>query len=190
MVANEGQFEGVLQRLLNRMDHIEFSLLRQSNQSMQAVEQSHDVLQEEVVSLRSTVEFMQKARLLEQEDNLIADTLARAPRPLPVAVSHRGPGAVPAPAPLPAPARPERPQTVQSQDAKATPSPESTRGKFTNLLVKSRPASVSIGATEEVDLEPSAPQLFNISSPPPTLRDHASPPPQPKPDGQVAPHEP
>ena len=90
----------LVQRLLTRMDHLEYGLLDQSNRQLQ--------------DLTGVVDNMRRARLLEQEDNLLADMLAAAPRAVPPAASHRGPGSepprpkpAPAPAPTPTPARAE-----------------------------------------------------------------------------------
>ena len=73
---------------------------------------------------------MRQARMLEQEDNLIADALAHAPRaqaqtpasaPPPVVASHRGPGALVAPRQeLPSPAQPQ-PEAITANMAEDAP---------------------------------------------------------------------
>ena len=77
----------LLQRLLNRLDHIEYRLVPGSRDE----------------ATRDALSQFQRARLLEQQDQLIADIVASAPRQVPTVASHRGPGAYPAlPRPLPA----------------------------------------------------------------------------------------
>ena len=88
----------LVQRLLTRMDHLEYRLIRDTRHD---VEHTHD----ELSQLRSVVGHMQKARKMEAEDSLVANTLAEAPRaqpahaparaPAPCSVGHRGPGVEP-----------------------------------------------------------------------------------------------
>ena len=83
----EAQDPSVLfQALLTRLDHIEFRLCKdQQEETRDAKDQLADV--------REEIMRMHKARIMEQEDRLLADTLAAAPRAsLPcMAASHRGP---------------------------------------------------------------------------------------------------
>ena len=92
--------QSLLQRLLTRLDHIEFRVLRDQQQESSA---SRDELQ----SLRAAIDNMNRARQLEAQDSLLADAQALAPRAVPAQAppsgSHRGPGALPAPAPAEAP---------------------------------------------------------------------------------------
>ena len=70
--------DSLLQRLLTRMDHLEFGLMERSR---------HDVQE-----LKDSIGRFQKARRLEAEDSMVANALAYAPRAPPPGIGHRGPG--------------------------------------------------------------------------------------------------
>ena len=86
--------QDMLQRLLTRLDHIEFRVLREQQQQSQSS-------QDELLALRSVIDDMQHARQLEAQDLLVANAQAQAPRAVPpsapASMSHRGPGVLPAP---------------------------------------------------------------------------------------------
>ena len=139
----------MLQRLLNRLDHIEVGVLKEQ----QVVSQE---ARNDLQALSSVVGNMERARQLEAEDSLIADALARAPRatPLQAVASHRGPGA------LPPPSAPAGQAAATDVTGQAEPSPAGSGGQkggaFSNALVKARsPASTP-------------PERFDIASPPPS----------------------
>ena len=136
-MAQHGVEDSLLQRLLSRLDHIEYRLMADSR--------------EEIAQVKSSVEHMREARLQEQHDNMIADMLAAAPRVVSVptqqqaVASHRGPGAISEsklPRPLPAGhagvASPDPSQTsmpdVKSEASKGSPGQRA----FSNALVKAR----------------------------------------------------
>ena len=104
----------LVQALLNRMDHLEYRLLRDTR--------------EQVDDLRDTVGNIQKARRALAEEG--------EPARAPLVASHRGPGAE---APLPAPSPAVDPAPAQAP-AHTQEGRESPFQKF-NKMVKSRPSS-------------------------------------------------
>ena len=136
MVEHELQ-EPVLQRLLNRLDRIEYRLVADSR--------------DDISQLKDAVSNFHKARLQEQHDTMIADMWAAAPRaatqasPAPQVASHRGPGALYAklPRPLPAGHAAEASPDPSTSTEKGTPS---QRSAFSNALVKARQDSMKAGA--------------------------------------------
>ena len=76
------QMQQLLQRLLTRMDFIEHRLVGDARADLLDY---NDQLQD----MRDQVNEWQRARELEAQDSLIADTVAAAPRPV---FGHRGPG--------------------------------------------------------------------------------------------------
>ena len=74
------QMPQLIQRLLSRMDHLEFRLIRDvQSDAVSAREQLGDI--------RSVVDRIQKARRLQAEGQ-------EAQAPVPISASHRGPGAL------------------------------------------------------------------------------------------------
>ena len=61
MVDSQGQMGSLVQALLNRMDHLECSLLRRSNESVHAVEQSQDDLRHGLGVLHDSIERFRDA---------------------------------------------------------------------------------------------------------------------------------
>ena len=85
MDAQESIPTELLQRRLTRLDFVEYTLVKQNANDVKRV--------------RDDVDHIRRARLQEQEDTLIADAYAYAPRAQPQAAapapaSHRGPGAL------------------------------------------------------------------------------------------------
>ena len=77
-MVEPSQIGPLIQRLLTRMNHLEFRLLRDANEQLQDVSRDLDT--------------MRRARQLEAADMFLADAWAVAPRPPPASASHRGPG--------------------------------------------------------------------------------------------------
>ena len=193
LAMDVGLSQELLQRFMKRLDHIEYRMLRDQQQESQ-------MHKEDLHSLASKLDSMERARRLEAEDSLLADSLARAPRAAQVAASHRGLGSLPQPAAPPAapPAEPastlvqEQAMRMMAQgpgdaqgDAVLTASPTGSgaeaprdspgRGAFSNALVKTRSPAES------------PPQRFDIASPKaappaaPAAASFQSPPPGPVP---------
>ena len=153
----------LLQRLLSRLDHIEFGLLKHQQAETEVARQDIDVLGE-------TISNMERARRLEAQDSLLADAIASAPRA--ALMSHRGPGILPAasapprgdvldePCPTAALAK-SAPIWKEERAHEALPAmasrtdqgPSPGKGAFSNTLVKLRSPTSS------------PPQRFDIASP-------------------------
>ena len=146
MMEDPSQIAPMLQRLFTRLDHIEFSLVRQNAQDM--------------MQLRDTVGQMQRSRR-QQDVN-----------PMTASFGHRGPGALPVPAAPPGigvlgrdaqltstPSIHEANAIEQSLHGDVQELSTGPRRVFTNSLVKSRESSPLSG-----------PEEFTIASPAPGTR--------------------
>ena len=134
----DDQQSSLIQALLNRMDHLEYRLLRQAQVDV-------DKTRDDMKDLTSVVGRIQKVRRAQADE---AET-SRAP----VAASHRGPGGEPG---LPTPSVPAREHGADTTEAPAQR--QSPFAKF-NKMVKSRPSSPS-------DSDLARAEQFSIATPP------------------------
>ena len=103
-MVEPSQIGPLIQRLLTRMVHMEYRVLRDATDHLQDV--SRDL------------ETMRRAHQLEAADMYLADAWAAAPRPPPAPTSHRGPGSE-APRPPQAPTVPLTSQALAPAPASA-----------------------------------------------------------------------
>ena len=85
------QLGEMLQRLMTRLDYLEFNALQKTQSDAVDVHERVDLSRVDLADLQHTVEKMRREKRLE-------DQQARASAPQAVA-THRGPGALPSPAP-------------------------------------------------------------------------------------------